>query len=108
MSPRGYCPEPVLHSWSKGSLEAGKKRLAGDMARAATKTEVKDLRREDFKSYEVTKAVGNAEIHAQPDYVIATFSEFKTWKCGFSLEHAHPYLRHSPNFLNETSENRTN
>ena len=33
-------------SWSKEFLEAGKKRLAGDTARAATSTEVKDLRRE--------------------------------------------------------------
>ena len=32
--------------WSKDFLEAGKKRLAGDTARAATSDEVKDLRRE--------------------------------------------------------------
>ena len=32
--------------WSKEFLEAGKKRLAGDTARAATSDEVKDLRRE--------------------------------------------------------------
>jgi transposase len=31
-------------SWSKEFLEAGKKRLAGDTARQATSTEVKDLR----------------------------------------------------------------
>ena len=34
------------YRWSKDSLEAGKKRLAGDTARAATSDEVKDLRRE--------------------------------------------------------------
>src|SRR5438046_7255009 len=35
-----------LYCWSKDFLEAGKKRLAGDTARAATSDEVKDLRRE--------------------------------------------------------------
>ncbi len=45
MSARGNRPEPVLR-WSKDFLEAGKKRLAGDTARAATSDEVKDLRRE--------------------------------------------------------------
>ena len=34
------------YCWSKEFLEGGKKRLAGDTARAATLDEVKDLRRE--------------------------------------------------------------
>src|SRR5436190_6693373 len=38
--------ESLYYSWSKEFLEAGKKRLAGDTARAATSDEVKDLRRE--------------------------------------------------------------
>ena len=38
--------ESLYYSWSKEFLEAGKKRLAGDTARAATGGEVKDLRRE--------------------------------------------------------------
>ena len=38
--------QSLYYSWSKEFLEAGKKRLAGDTARAATSTEVKDLRRE--------------------------------------------------------------
>ena len=36
----------VYYRWSKEFLEAGKKRLAGDTAREATTTEVKDLRSE--------------------------------------------------------------
>jgi transposase len=36
----------LYYRWSKEFLEAGKKRLAGDIARAATSDEVKDLRRE--------------------------------------------------------------
>ena len=36
----------LYYGWSKEFLEAGKKRLAGDTARAATSDEVKDLRRE--------------------------------------------------------------
>ena len=40
-------------SWSKEFLEAGKRRLAGDTARAATTDEVKDLRREAQELKEV-------------------------------------------------------
>lgn len=36
----------MYHGWSKEFLETGKKRSAGDTARAATPDEVKDLRRE--------------------------------------------------------------
>ena len=36
----------LYYRWSKEFLEAGKKRLAGDTARAATSGEVKDLRAE--------------------------------------------------------------
>ena len=38
--------ESLYYSWSKEFLEAGKRRLAGDTARAATTDEVKDLRHE--------------------------------------------------------------
>jgi transposase len=38
--------ESLYYNWSKEFLEAGKKRLAGDTARAATSDEVKLLRRE--------------------------------------------------------------
>ena len=38
--------ESLYYNWSKEFLEAGKKRLAGDTARAATTDEVKRLRRE--------------------------------------------------------------
>ena len=36
----------MYYGWSKEFLEAGKKRLTGDTARAATSDEVKELRRE--------------------------------------------------------------
>jgi transposase len=36
----------VYYKWSKDFMEAGKKRLAGDTARAANTDEVRDLRRE--------------------------------------------------------------
>jgi transposase len=36
----------LYYRWSKEFLQAGKKRLAGDTARAATTDEVKELRRE--------------------------------------------------------------
>ena len=38
--------EGLYYTWSKEFLEAGKKRLAGDTARAATSDEVKVLRKE--------------------------------------------------------------
>ena len=38
--------ESLYYNWSKEFLEAGKRRLAGDTARAATSGEVKDLRQE--------------------------------------------------------------
>ena len=43
----------LYYRWSREFLEAGKKRLAGDTARAATSTEVKDLRRESRDLKEV-------------------------------------------------------
>ena len=36
----------MVEAWSKDFLEAGKRRLTGDTARAATSDEVRDLRRE--------------------------------------------------------------
>ena len=38
--------ESMYHSWSKEFLEAGRRRLAADTARAATTDEVKGLRQE--------------------------------------------------------------
>ena len=45
--------ESLYYTWSKEFLEAGKRRLAGDTARAATSDEVKDLRRESRQLKEV-------------------------------------------------------
>ena len=43
----------LYYGWSKDFLEAGKRRLAGDTARAATSDEVKALRRETSALKEV-------------------------------------------------------
>ena len=43
----------MYYGWSKEFLEAGKRRLAGDTARAATSGAVKDLRRETAALKEV-------------------------------------------------------
>jgi len=45
--------QSLYYSWSKEFLEAGKRRLAGDTARAASTGEVKDLRREARELKEV-------------------------------------------------------
>jgi transposase len=45
--------ESLYYNWSKEFLEAGKRRLAGDTARAATSSEVKELRRQAQELKEV-------------------------------------------------------
>jgi transposase len=45
--------QSIYYKWSKEFLEAGKRRLAGDTARAASTDEVKDLRREAHELKEV-------------------------------------------------------
>ena len=45
--------QSLYYTWSKEFLEAGKKRLAGDTARAATSDEVRLLRRESHDLKEV-------------------------------------------------------
>ena len=45
--------QSLYYVWSEEFLEAGKRRLAGDTARAATTDEVKDLRREAIVLKEV-------------------------------------------------------
>jgi transposase len=45
--------QSMYYGWSKEFLEAGKRRLAGDIARAATSDEVKDLRQETTALKEV-------------------------------------------------------
>jgi transposase len=45
--------QSLYYNWSKEFLEAGKKRPAGDTARAATSTEVKELHRESRDPKEV-------------------------------------------------------
>ena len=49
----------IYYRWLKDFMEAGKRRLAGDTARAATTDEVKDLRREarDLKEVEAEQAL---------------------------------------------------
>src|SRR5882757_629761 len=51
----------LYYRWSKDFLEAGKKRLAGDTARAATSDEVKELRREASALREVVAELTHAK-----------------------------------------------
>ncbi len=52
--------QSLYYTWSKEFMEAGKRRLAGDTARAATTGEVQDLRREAraLKGTHPVKAAG--------------------------------------------------
>ena len=56
---REVVAESLYYNWSKEFLEAGKKRLAGDTARAATSDEVKVLHKEarDFKEVVAEQAL---------------------------------------------------
>ena len=58
--------ESLYYSWSKEFLEAGKRRLAGDMERAASTSEVKELRHEvrDMK-----ELVGNLALESRQSLV---------------------------------------
>ena len=69
----------MYYGWSKEFLEAGKRRLAGDTARAATSDEVKDLRREAQALKEVA-----AEQRGQADPMAP-----RQWAC------SHPLVRRS-------------
>ena len=68
----------MYYKWSKDFMEAGKRRLAGDTARAANADEVKDLRREarDLKEVvaeqkekggPVAPQDGAVAVHGRPD-----------------------------------------
>jgi len=86
--------QSLYYSWSKEFLEAGKKRLAGDTARSATSTEVKDLRREarglsprelavqftDTERYFVSEAsvyriLKSYDLIASPAYVVLSAAD---------------------------------
>ena len=69
----------MYYSWSKEFLEAGKRRLAGDTARAATTDEVKQLRREaqDLKEVVAEQALERGQRDAAFDrYILALQSLF--------------------------------
>ena len=57
--------QSLYYTWSKEFMEAGKRRLAGDTARAATTDEVKDLRREASALKEVRRRSDAGEPSAQ-------------------------------------------
>src|SRR5678816_3270641 len=66
--------EGLYYSWSKEFLEAGKRRLAGDTARAATSDDVKDLKRQAQELKEVV-AEQALELRKQKKSMIADGGE---------------------------------
>ena len=58
--------QSLYYTWSKEFMEAGKRRLAGDTARAATSDEVKDLRREAGALKEWSRVVYALAAVARP------------------------------------------
>jgi len=65
--------ESLYYTWSKEFLEAGKRRLAGDTARAATTGEVKDLRRQ---ARELKEVVAEQALELR---LLTTGSGFSEW-----------------------------
>ena len=57
----------VYYKWSKDFMEAGKRRLAGDTARAANSDEVKDLRLEARDLKEMVAARDVSSCHQRND-----------------------------------------
>jgi transposase len=75
--------ESMYYSWSKEFLEAGKRRLAGDTARAATTDEVNQLRREaqDLKEVVAEQALALSRM-ALGNCSLPTMSYNSTWPGG--------------------------
>ncbi len=57
--------QSLYYVWSKEFMEAGKRRLAGDTARAATTDEVKDLRRRRLMSAMGVKRTRQVRVERQ-------------------------------------------
>jgi transposase len=71
------------YRWSRDFLEAGKKRPAGDTARAATSDEVKDLRREATALKEVVAdlTLENRLLSAPADCLAAIATQHLPLRC---------------------------
>jgi ParB family chromosome partitioning protein len=74
--------EGLYYSWSKEFLEAGKRRLAGDTARAATSSEVTDLRREARALKEVVPPTRRRAVSSCATCSSRTTAAgWRTWAC---------------------------
>ena len=82
----------LYYRWSKDFLEAGKKRLAGDTARAATSDEVKDLRREAWGCpyFDRTIVLSSSLVIALPLIVVLSPSIL------LCTDAAHASMSHAP------------
>jgi transposase len=98
--------ESLQYSWSKEFLEAGKKRLAGDTARAATSDEVRVLRRETRDLKEVVRQLvqkvvitatpghqpAKLEVHGRIASILAAMEAASIMEERFRLLKRHEYL----------------
>jgi transposase len=87
----------LYYRWSKEFLEAGKKRLAGDTERAATSSEVKDLRREAGALKEVVAELmlenRKAPSSGSVSVGMVTSSVRMVWSCSAVSARVRPYRR---------------
>ncbi len=75
--------ESLYYTWSKEFLEAGKKRLAGDTARAATSDEVKVLRKE-ARSQGGRRRTGAGATDSQKKHDRGTTAPNQLWQTDFT------------------------
>ena len=83
--------EGLYYSWSKEFLEAGKRRLAGDTARAATSDDVKELKRQAQELKEVV-AEQALELRLLKKSMIADGGDVDA-EHRFAMTHEAPRLR---------------
>jgi hypothetical protein len=101
--------ESLYYSWSKEFLEAGKRRLSGDTARAATRSEVKDLRRQAQELKEVVakqalalrllrkSMIGDGEDEAS-GIPLPRSSKSSAWSSGRTCRWSHAADTRHPSF----------
>src|SRR3977135_1920016 len=70
----------LYYRWSKGFLEAGKKRLAGDTAREATSDEVKDIQAQARQLKELVTGAADAGPARHPRALPYTRGTSAIWR----------------------------
>ncbi len=88
----------LYYTWSKEFMEAGKRRLAGDTARAATTDEVKDLRRE---ASALKKCVADLTLETQIEAFVEHYNHQRYHESLNNVTPADAYFGGAPAILKQ-------